>query len=689
MLPDVDRSKSIYCNDRLYMELAFVRRLTVRLVLLTLLGVLIAPPAFAQGLFLQTAPRSIETQVPVERPTAPPLTEAPQPKAGTVKTAKSGKVLASKPVRAGHTGNRNYGSSSSTGSDAGKNEQVGGVGIGGNICRAGANCSTPPEGWDANKERIKEEIAEKQSAVHTAASNATALRDQQQADAAAERALLPLAIWLVGGVAALFTLLFGIVIVVLMRAMRALPVAAQAGLDPSLRDIPVSRLPLGLPDGSVRAIISLFIVVIGFLILAFQQALKVETAAAISGFIGAIISFYFATRNEATTRDSAVAANQALTTATQAAATANAAAGQASVAVEQSKQMQTDLRTVTAGGTIVVTGANGGAAGGTTVTPPPLTLQALTSDLTQVRTLVSAVQTMPTGTGPISGVDDVLQRIDMVLAAARPLLAGGADAAAVGAVVDQATALLKDVTSSNPVVSTITGALASVAKAAADNVLVGQLLAGVGGPVGLVTSLIFSGIQLFRDQAQFDAWKKAVLAQPFDADALSTNRSDPTMAQAVAALCPLTSLVSDAEIQELYRICLVPTGQAPATAEEIAVQLAEANAPLFVAFGSDAKVLADAITEYRTALVSFNAAKTLPPTIAADPAPGAAPVDTKKLVTAVASARQEPGAAGALDQLISVIEALGAHAGGPNLAPLLSGAIVVSKDVLQILDGGQ
>ncbi|SFU25531.1 hypothetical protein SAMN05192563_10383 [Paraburkholderia aspalathi] len=46
------------------------------------------------------------------------------------------------------------------------------------------------------------------------------------------------------------------------------------------------RLPLGAPEGSVRALITVFIVVFGFVMLALQHDLQIDNANAIAGFVG-------------------------------------------------------------------------------------------------------------------------------------------------------------------------------------------------------------------------------------------------------------------------------------------------------------------------------------------------------------------------------------------------------------------
>ena len=556
--------------------------------------------------------------------------------------------------------------------------------------------TTTPAKYEPDVERLKVELEIQRQKARTEWLNAEVERlnkklevdaevRRDQADSDSNRARLGWVLILVFCGIAGFTILSGVLFHWLSRKLALKTNHSRGPLspndDPSTREIPYTRLPLGLPDGSIRAIISLFIVIIGFLILAFQKALMLDSAEAISGFIGAIISFYFATRNEAANREDAAAATQV---ASQANAALQNASTEAIKTAAESSKMQSEVfnaqldRVLTG----ITQNANPNQAA---ALQPALSLQTLSNDLQHVRQLASAVAAIPVGTGPVSGAADVIQRIDTMLATVQPLLSGTADPTTIATVAAQADALLRDVTHDNPVVSTITGALATVAKAATDNGVVGQVLTGIGGPVGLVGSLLFSGIKLFADQRQFEAWKKAVLAQPFDIDALSISPDDPSLPEAAALLSPLTSIIGQSPemIRELYRISRVPPGQTPKTAEELAAEAATANAPLFEAFGSDVRVLADAITEYRTILISLVAANALPPQLPGDPASNMPMIASNDLVRAVGTVRQEPGAAGALDQLISVVEALANNALGTDLSPLLSGAITVAQDLLQ------
>src|SRR5262249_21127234 len=71
-------------------------------------------------------------------------------------------------------------------------------------------------------------------------------------------------------------------------------VAAQAGPD-AWRTY-LLQLPLGVPEGSVRALVSLFVIVFGLFVLVLQKQLALNNVEAVSGFICIVITFYLTSR---------------------------------------------------------------------------------------------------------------------------------------------------------------------------------------------------------------------------------------------------------------------------------------------------------------------------------------------------------------------------------------------------------
>ena len=78
------------------------------------------------------------------------------------------------------------------------------------------------------------------------------------------------------------------------------------------------QIPLGAPEGSVRALISLFVIIFGMVVLVLQNQLGVKNVEAISGFIGIVITFYFTSRSNDQTQTAVDAVHKAAAGATEA-----------------------------------------------------------------------------------------------------------------------------------------------------------------------------------------------------------------------------------------------------------------------------------------------------------------------------------------------------------------------------------
>ena len=91
-------------------------------------------------------------------------------------------------------------------------------------------------------------------------------------------------------------------------AGRLLAEARATGAPAFIR---LTELPCGVPDGTIRALISCFIIIFGFLLIGLQKPLGLASAEALTGFIGAVISFYFVTRSGEQSRQAASRADAA------------------------------------------------------------------------------------------------------------------------------------------------------------------------------------------------------------------------------------------------------------------------------------------------------------------------------------------------------------------------------------------
>ncbi|MGD2134047.1 MAG: hypothetical protein PVI23_14730 [Maricaulaceae bacterium] len=82
------------------------------------------------------------------------------------------------------------------------------------------------------------------------------------------------------------------------------------------------ELPFGVPAGTVRGLAALLVIVLGLAVLVVQNQLGIESGEAVAGFITAVITFYFVTRQQTQTEEKidrgAQALDQATTTLTRA-----------------------------------------------------------------------------------------------------------------------------------------------------------------------------------------------------------------------------------------------------------------------------------------------------------------------------------------------------------------------------------
>lgn len=111
---------------------------------------------------------------------------------------------------------------------------------------------------------------------------------------------------------ALFVLVSAAVLVALALVVRrSFWAKAADSTDRGWRN-DLMQLPLGVPEGSVRALLSIYVVMFGLLVLVLQQRLGLANVDAITGFVGVVITFYFTSRgNDQAQKAAAMAARHA------------------------------------------------------------------------------------------------------------------------------------------------------------------------------------------------------------------------------------------------------------------------------------------------------------------------------------------------------------------------------------------
>jgi hypothetical protein len=469
------------------------------------------------------------------------------------------------------------------------------------------------------------------------------------------------------GIAVIFVLLlFLIGAWIMLRRLAQEMQSKAAGADAGGRSLSgkLFDLPLGVPEGSIRALLSIFIVVFGFLLLALQGPLGLGAGEALTGFIGAVISFYFAARSGERAAQVAENAADAANKAAGAADRATTAAASAGTAANTAADSATSLaRSVTTGG-------------GAGASPEQQTRIAALRDaqgkLQSLRGLIAVVGTLGVGTGAVAGADRALGRVDGLLDRIAPVLGGQADAATLGRLAEEAGGALRDLGDLGPVGNAVADAMATVGRIAGESGPIAGMLGGlmgggaIAGPAGLVAAVVVGGLRLVKDREKFDRWKAAMLDTPLDLGLLPAS-IDANLAAAALLRAPmLARLASGGAVEPalalaVWEVAGTSTGRAPDPARAVADRIlgglpgmgAEA---LRGAFAANAEAMADAIEDLRSAMTGAAALAGLGmPRIAV----GGTEVSTAALAGAVRVARQDSRVAAEVDRLVYMVEALG------------------------------
>ncbi len=413
----------------------------------------------------------------------------------------------------------------------------------------------------------------------------------------------------------------------LARDLAAVPGAA-GGATARLLD-----LPLGVPEGSVRALLSVFIIVFGFLLLAFAGPLGLRAGEALTGFIGAVISFYFASR----------AGERSAGTAREAAAAVSRAADALQSA-------------------------------GAAPPPPPrdATLRDAGSRLQALHAVLSATAELAVGTGAVPGAAAALERVDALLGRLDPVLAGGADAGAVGPLAEEAAALLREFGELGPVGTALGDALSTIGAVAAESAPVARGLAtltggALAGPAGLVAAVAIGGLELVRDRERFGRWKAAMLDTPLDLGLLPPVVDAGLAAAALLRTPALASHLAPGGVVEpalalsVWEALGIGAEGAPRPARSAAAQVLDGAGPseLRTIFLGQPEALAEAAEELRAAMTGAAALAGLGlPAVTV----AGAEVPTASLTDAVQTLRQDGRAAAEIERIVYLVEALGGSA---------------------------
>ncbi len=441
------------------------------------------------------------------------------------------------------------------------------------------------------------------------------------------------------------------------------------------------QLPLGAPEGSIRGLISFYVIVFGLLVLIFQNQLGLQNVEVVAGFIGIVITFYFTARN-------ADQANKAVSTAVDAANKATAQVQDTVTQVQDTvKATQQQVNQVvdaasdaTKTAQLAATAAQqatsqAGAAAGAPdpqIADKQSKLQSVKSELQTASQVIGVLGGLGVGTGIVADAGALTKTASGLLDAIDPLLSGSPDPGKIGDVMDKAQTALEGLDNAGlpgvlgDTIAGIGGTLGAFA----------PIVSGIsGGPAGIVFGIVMSGIKLLQQKEKFDAWKAALLRTPMNR-ALMPATVDGTMALAALdpSVAPLMSArlgtVPPAFATDLMRAMLRtgPSGD-PLPADTLAAELFAPDQELGLhGKFKDEKELAEAITEYRGGIVFVNARSQLQDSIDI-PAGGGQPassINLGALLTSAVRLSADPRAASDIEKLVYVVEALGKLGLGPD-----------------------
>jgi hypothetical protein len=477
------------------------------------------------------------------------------------------------------------------------------------------------------------------------------------------------AVWGLVGLTAIFLVLSAAALAFLAYKIQKVFWEATAGKVPpeeAWRNY-LMQLPLGAPEGSIRGLISFYVIVFGLLVLIFQNQLGLQNVEVIAGFIGIVITFYFTARTTdqaAKVASSAVdAANKATSQVqetvkatqaqiTEAVGAAHDATKTAQVAATAAQQATSQIGTATGGPDPKVAAAQSG-------------LQTVKDGLQTASQVIGALGSLGIGTGILADAGALTKTAGGLLDAIDPLLSGSPDPAKIGQVMEKAQATLGELDNAG-LPGVLGDALAGIGGTLG---ALSPIISGIsGGPAGIVFGIVMSGIKLLQQKEKFDAWKAALLRTPMNR-ALMPAAVDGTVALAALepTIAPLMAArlgtVSQGFATELMRAMLRtgPSGD-PLPAATLAAELFAPGQELGLHDKfKDEKELAEAIDEYRSGIVFVNARSQLPANIAIPAGDGhaASSINLGSLLTSAVQLGADPRSASDIERLVYVVEALG------------------------------
>lgn len=330
----------------------------------------------------------------------------------------------------------------------------------------------------------------------------------------------------------------------------------------------MKELPLGLPEGTVRAILALVVGVVGLPLLLFMDPLGIPegTAALVANIITGVFAFYFGQR----TGGGDAQATRALT------GTIGSLQANMSTLEADKSHLESANRKLEGEKSLLETVA-GETLGRTIGTE----LEKIDRYVTLADTLATVLgPALPKGLVP-DGLTDLIGQARTVTAGVKALAAGDLTADTLGKLTSEASGLLGG-TGLGGLLSKASGALLPIA--------------GIGGPLAGIGVILSIGSKL--ESAQYRRWRARILAAPWDPSLIEPGFI--TRAKAVESLpkCPIFNRVFATQAQdEAFLLTLMND----VLADDAFARIWKQHA---AAFENDEEELREGIAQFRMALLA-------------------------------------------------------------------------------------
>jgi hypothetical protein len=455
----------------------------------------------------------------------------------------------------------------------------------------------------------------------------------------------PEAAWFIGAGIGLMLALLGGLIAVLHRSIRraaewcgeTLPGASAAEVQQArLKAFAlVQAMPLGVPEGTVRACIGLFIIVLGIAAIVFQRQLGLGTTGELAGLLGTVLGFYFGTRTSAGERE---AAREATRTAAEKTAEAEAATRRAEAAVAREGEIRAEA-----------------ARAAEREAEARSTLGEAERIADNARRIAEVVAEVAPDLPLARTAARVATLADSAIAVARSAAGGTADGGSVAEAAHRAASLVAEIRGEDPLAKLVSGAaggLAGALKGAAG------LASAVGGPLGLAGAVLIGAAGAFRIGTEhYRRWVARVLDRPYGLDLYPEGLTDAAIALAALEAAPIFRRIYGEAILAPRDLAAARALLAAALSPEAAALIPAGSGALRPAPVGEGGAFAttieleEGIQQFRRAVLEriLDQADSAPVTVTL---PGRAiAVPQATLRQAVDAAREDPGGAAALDQL--------------------------------------